>query len=437
MRENKDFENSSFNNEEDGRNSSSSDKLNRGYMDITLNSSYGSANKKSKVNIDSNKNKNLDAFLQGAYSRTVAVSHNYSCTFHSMGRNILEMYLEDKKSNVSNGLGERIIRKLLEKHGKKLKNPVWAHAGWHPFGSSAYRKSFWESVKYYFSNATWGWLNLFNPFFWLSELIWGEYKNDIYQYKNEIKLLIGESLYESEKYRIGNILGQLIREEIATEIGKLREKLANYSGNVTEEEGEDGFTTLNMENSNNWKVGASVENTFKSKSPTDMIHSINGAANEKKFDEPYVPQEKTLVAYEWQYLTSKDFLEEQKNEEEKQNGELSKTIIFEVKNKTIVFSEGNEVSNYCLSDDNDMEEIKSKLDIKTQKVDSYLVCVMSSGFSMGRCQPIVGTKNKNEFINEFIKVLETNNETTYDYLNSPKNERMNDNFGNTKNKLEK
>ena len=202
---------------------------------------------------EKNKNENqLDDFLQGAYGRTVAVSHNNNCTFHSMGRNVLEMYLEDEKNNIKNGLGERIIKKLIQKHGNKLENPVWADAGKHPFGSFAYRKSFLESVKYYFSNATWGWFNLINPFFWLSELIWGEYENDLYSVNkntnNEIELHIDNNLSDDDKYRIGNILGQLIREEIADVMRKsknkdtsnidLQEKTINDFG---------GFTEINKE----------------------------------------------------------------------------------------------------------------------------------------------------------------------------------------------
>ncbi len=399
------------------------DELNTAKLDINLS------------DIDFKENK-LDTFLQGAYDKTVAVSHNHSCTFHSMGRNVLEMYLEDKNNNIENGLGERIIKKLLKKHGNKLKNPIWAHAGKHPFGSFAYRKSFLESVKYYFSNATWGWLNLINPFFWISELIWGEYENDLYSVNkstnHEIELHIDKNLSDNDKYRIGNILGQLIREEVAN-VMQTENKNSVNNNNFTENTINDfgGFTEINKGSNN--KGNNEIENLKNEEKPkpetlykNKMVQCLGGRYLPGKFDAPYVTQGSQDVIFEWQYLTSNDFLEEKQG-----NGPLE-TIVLEVnekpisaKNAKLVFS-GFDCSLYF---DQNANDINNRLKEHKKKIDENeppLICVIGQGYLIGRCQPIVGNQEKLKFINDLLAVFK---ETYGDrvYIESKISELSNDN----------
>lgn len=371
---------------------------------------------------EKNKNENqLDNFLQGAYGRTVAVSHNNNCTFHSMGRNVLEMYLDDKKDGIQNGLGERIIKKLIKKHENKLENPVWAHAGWHPFGSFAYRKSFLESVKYYFSNATWGWFNLINPFFWLSELIWGEYANDFYSVyenqNNEIELHIDNNLSDNDKYRIGNILGQLIREEIADAIAEEK----NHQQDDVNLDTSDIYDFVNVNTKSGSEIQKKSDETDKlkinPKKKTElsykrkMTKSIIDASPGKKFDIPYVDQGSTFIVCEWQYLTSNDFLEDQ-NLENQNNNSPAKAIILEVNQYPISFTSAkivlinNEQPETLSCNDNDEKakiiKILTKLPNDSQKT---LICVIGKGYLIGRCQPIVSSKNKENFINQLLDAI--------------------------------
>lgn len=365
------------------------------------------------INLTEINKSELNTFLQEAYGETAKVSHNNNCTFHSMGQDVWGMYLEDKKDNVENGLGERIIKKLIQKHGNKLKNPIWAHAGWHPFGSFAYRKSFLESVKYYFSNATFGWLNIFNPFFWLAELIWGEYENDFYVIngKSEIELHIDKNLSEKEKYRIGNILGQLIREEIADAITGARNCPKNEAN--LETSSVDNF--VNLEQAQKSKIAQKSDKTDKLKIDPKvetklsykrkMTQYILDVSPGKKFDVPYVDQGSKFIVYEWQYLTSNDFLEETN-----ENNPLE-TIVLEVNEKPIsaenaklVFS-GFDCTLYF---NRDIGDIKKKLGDYNKIADRNklpLICVIGKGYFIGRCQPVVGNQNKQKFINNLLTAI--------------------------------
>ena len=365
------------------------------------------------------KNNKLDTFLQGAYDKTVAVSHNNNCTFHSMGRNVLEMYLKDEKNNIKNGLGERIIKKLIQKHGNKLENPVWADAGKHPFGSFAYRKSFLESVKYYFSNATWGWFNLINPFFWLSELIWGEYENDFYSINanenknNEIELYIDNNLSDNDKYRIGNILGQLIREEIVcvmetsgtAKLIDVKFQESTVRSNVGE------FIDLDLNELSNNKENNGTENLnneeeHKPDTPykKKMVEVLYDAYHNKRFNTPYVNQGSHHIIAEWQYLTSNDFLEDKEND-----GPLE-AIVLEVSEKPISANNAKLVLSGIdptLCFDDHASDIENQLD-KYKSIDKNklpLICVIGKGYFIGRCQPIVRVKNKEEFINQLSKSI--------------------------------
>lgn len=378
------------------------DELNTAKLDISKNS------------IDFKGNK-LDAFLQRAYDETVDVSHNKNCTFHSMGRNIWGMYLEDIINGIKNGLAERMIKKLIQKHGNKLKNPLWAHAGWHPFGSFAYRKSFLESVKYYFSNATFGWLNIFNPFFWLSELIWGEYVNDLYSINksDEVELHIDKNLSEKEKYRIGNILGQLIREEIAdaidlkksANINKKDVQIKDIKSGVAS-----GFVALDAKNDNvseqqKLKEKSGSKNEREKEIKKAMVDLIVTAYSTKNFHDSYVTQSSQCIVYEWQYLTSNDFLEETN-----ENNPLE-TIVLEVNKKPISAENAKLVfngSDLALCFSYNIDDIKRKLD-EYKNIDKSklpLICVIAEGFFIGRCQPIVGYKNKQEFIKNLLTAIE-------------------------------
>ena len=417
---------------------SEKDELNTAKLDIDLSG------------IDFKENK-LDTFLQGAYDKTVAVSHNDNCTFHSMGRNALEMCLEDKKKNIENGLGERIIKKLIQKHGNKLENPVWADAGWHPFGSFAYRKSFWESVKYYFSNATWGWFNIINPFFWLSELIWGEYENDFYSVNkstnHEIELHIDKNLSDKDKYCIGNILGQLIREEIVcvmetsgtaklidvkfqestvrSNVGEfidldLNELSNNKENNGTEnlnneeehkpeklsdekmeQNEQESNETENLKNENlNNEEEHKPDTPYKKK----MVGVLYDAYHNKRFNTPYVNQGSHHIIAEWQYLTSNDFLEDKEND-----GPLE-AIVLEVSEKPIsannakLVLSGIDPTLYFYKNASD---IKNKLDKYQESISRnkpLLICVIGKGYFIGRCQPVSINEQK-DFVAQLLNCI--------------------------------
>ena len=402
---------------------SEKDELNTAKLDINLSGT------------DFNENK-LDTFLQGAYDKTVAVSHNNNCTFHSMGRNVLEMYLEDEKKDIKNGLGERIIKKLLEKHGNKLENPVWADAGKHPFGSFAYRKSFWESVKYYFSNATWGWFNIINPFFWLSELIWGEYENDLYSVNkntnNEIELHIDNNLSDGDKYRIGNILGQLIREEIADVMRKSKNK---DTGNIDLQEkiinDFDDFVDLNKKignKENDEKKQLKVIGQSEPKTPykNKMVQTLKDKYGLGKFNAPYVNQGSEEIMLEWQYLTSNDFLGEQEKDEPLE------TIVLETNAKPISYKNAKLFVNSCESrkplDFNKNDSIRKQL-YKYKNIDGNnlpLICVIRSGYFIGRCQPIVGSEKKRQFIKDLLNQIQPENTNQLNLLSCKKIEQENE-----------
>ncbi|MBQ9491639.1 MAG: hypothetical protein IJU86_02550 [Firmicutes bacterium] len=382
---------------------SEKDELNTAKLDINL----------SDIDLKNNK---LDTFLQGAYDKTVAVSHNNNCTFHSMGRNVLEMYLEDEKNNIKNGLGERIIKKLIQKHGNKLENPVWADAGKHPFGSFAYRKSFLESVKYYFSNATWGWFNLINPFFWLSELIWGEYENDFYSIntENKTKLHIDKNLRDDDKYRIGNILGQLIREEIADVMRKsknkdtsnidLQEKTINDFGDFVDLN--KGIGNKEGDETKQLKVieQSKPETLYKNK----MVQCLGDRYLPGKFDAPYVNQGSQSIILEWQYLTSNDFLEDKGSENQNNNGP-AKAIILEVNQYPISFTSAkivliNNEQPETLSFDNNKADIEKILRNLRNDSPKNLICVIGKGYFIGRCQPVSINKQK-DFVAQLLNCI--------------------------------